>query len=646
MGENLHLDAEFWKGRMTKKAARMLTSRAGIFVIAVFLTSQQTTTSYAFELFGRKFFEPKQEDTTIADPVRYSASLSQNGLDEDDEETIRAASELIAGQSRPVSGSLGLLIKAKSDRDLLIGALYEQGRYGGLVRIFINGKEVSTIEPTTEFDTSTPIPVEIRIDGGKTFTFGSVQLTGDAAGLDPADFGIAKGAVARSDLILQTQEDIVGQLKRDGHPFARIGNPKVEADHDSGTLDVTIHVIAGPTATLGPATVEGNVTVDGDFIERQANVDLGAPYSPQKLREIRKRLLALGVFNSVVIREGEELTPDGSVPLIIEVKERKHRYYGVGATYSNADGIGVEGYWGHRNLFGQAEKLRIEGSISRIADSGDLAALNYGTAILFEKPGFLDTSSKFTANIRAVSENYDAFERRSIRGGVGIAKQLDEKQNISAGLDVDLSRIVEDEEVTEHLILSTPIEYSYDGSDDKFNPTKGGRLLFQLEPGHDIQSSASFLKAKGTVTGYFTPVENVTFAGKTTIGSITGASTNQIPADRRFYAGGGGSVRGFAFQSIGPRDLEGRPTGGSSLFEASMEMRIQISEALGIVPFIDAGSVSTDEFPNFNDVRYGAGIGIRYQTPFGPLRLDVGVPIDRREGEDQWGIYAGIGQAF
>ena len=631
---------------MTEAASRSGRSAAVLAWIAVLFLCQLTTPSLAFELFGRKFFEPASEETTIADPVRYTANLTQNGLNNDEEQALLAASELVAGQAEPVSGSLGLLLKARSDRDRLIGALYEQGRYGGLVRIYVAGREISTIDPTTQFDQSGPVPVEIKVDGGKRFTFGTVRFTGDVSDLNPADFGMVKGEVARSTLILQAQEEIVDQLKRDGHPYARIGNPNVEADHRLGTLDVVIHVIAGPTATLGSATVTGNEAVDGDFIEQQANVDYGAPYSPQRLREIRQRLLALGVFNSVIVREGDALAPDGSVPLIIEVKERKHRYFGVGATYSNADGFGLEGYWGHRNLFGRAEKLRVETSISRIADTGDLGGLNYGAAILFEKPGFLDTTSKFTANLRAVSENYDAFERRSIRGGVGVEKQLDEKQTLSVGLDADLSRIEEDTEVTEHLILSTPIEYAYDGSDDRFNPTRGGRLLLQLEPSHDLQSGASFLKAKGTVTGYFTPVENVTFAGKTTMGSITGASTGQIPADRRFYAGGGGSVRGYAFQAIGPRDADNRPVGGRSLFEASVEMRIQISETLGIVPFVDAGSVSTDEFPNFADVRYGAGIGVRYQTPFGPLRLDVGVPLDRRAGEDQWGIYAGIGQAF
>ncbi len=600
----------------------------------------------AIELFGKKFFETETEDTTVVDPVRYEVTFTQTGLASDAAGDVEAASELIAGKDTPVSGSLGLLVKAKSDRDLLIAALYEQAHYSGVVKIYIEGRELGRIDPTMVFDTSVPVPVEIRIDAGQQFNFGRVAITGDRQGMTPQEFGLVEGEPARSVLVLQAQDEIVTRLMETGHPYAEVAGADIEADHNRGVLDVTLHVRPGPVASIGSVTVVGNETVDMEFIREHAEVAAGSLYSPEHLSAIRRKLLELGVFNSVTVSPGRSLDANGDVPLTIEVTERKHRYFGVGATYSNADGVGIEGYWGHRNLGGRAESFRIEGGISRFSETSELSELNYNAAILFEKPAFYDPSSTFSAKLSAVSETYDAFERRSVRGGVKVSKVIDTKQSFSVGLDVDVSQIEEGAEETGHLIVSTPLVYTYDGSDDPFNPTTGSKVLIELEPSHDLDSTSTFLKSKATVIGYQAVADNVVLAARATVGSIVGANVDDIPADRRFYAGGGGSVRGFEFQTLGPRAADGRPSGGRSLFEASLEARIQVTETLGIVPFFDLGSVSESETPDFYDVRTGAGVGIRYQTPFGPLRVDVGVPLDRRANEDRWGVYAGIGQAF
>lgn len=605
-----------------------------------------STPSHAFELFGKKYFESESEDTTVADPVRYSVVFSSEGLSADEESDIRSASELIAGEDAPVSGSLGLLVKAKADRDILIGALYEQARYSGLVQIFVEGKELRSIPATAEFETAGPVPIEIRVTAGKLFRFGEVSLSGDVENRSVDEFGIVSGEPAKSNLIIAGQDRLLSELKHYGHPYARLGNSDVVADHDTATLDVTLNVIAGPLATIGDVSVMGNETVDTDLIISQASSVTGQQYSPERIAEIRKRLLELGVFGTVTIEEGESLNERGEVPLIIEVTERKHRYFGVGATYSNEQGGGVEGYWGHRNLFGGAERLRIEGSISRIGETQSLEGLNYSAAILFEKPSFYDPSATFSADLRAVSENYDAFERRSVKGDIKYRRVLDDRQSISAGASLDVSRIDEGGVESRHLILSAPLEYALDNSDDQFNPTAGSRLLLQVEPAHDFESGASFAKGKAVVSAYHSVSPDTVLAGRAALGSIYGASLANVPADRRFYAGGGGSVRGYAYQSIGPRDVNGRVTGGLSLFEGSVEARIKINESFAVVPFLDMGTVSGSRFPDFSDMRYGAGAGIRYQTPFGPLRVDVGVPLDRQPGEDSWGVYAGIGQTF
>src|SRR5262249_46440378 len=157
-------------------------------------------------------------------------------------------------------------------------------------------------------------------------------------------------------------------------------------DHATHLVEVTLTLAAGPVAGYGETTVEGTKDMDRDFTAYMTGLERGRTYSPREIDEARERLANLGVFGSISLPEASALDAKGQIPIDVEVSERKKRYFGLGATYSNTEGIGLEGYWGHRNLFGHAEKLRIQGSISRLADTSDYSQLNYNAAIMFEKP--------------------------------------------------------------------------------------------------------------------------------------------------------------------------------------------------------------------------------------------------------------------
>lgn len=620
-----------------------------VFAVSVLFTFGNPLLETASPAMALDFFKKAdEEELAVADPLSYVVSFEAVNVTDDEAAALKNASNLVADADLPVSGSLGLLTKAGADRDGLVGRLYELARYGGVVDIRIAGRPLDSISPTEDFGRAGVVPVTIRIDGGRPFAFGRVAVAGDASDSGSALSGMVEGAPAYSTVILEEQASIVSDLKAAGHPFAEVTDTIVEADHNNATLDVTLTVRSGPRADLGEASVSGAESVDAAFIHTQAAIVTGQPYTPEVLASAQKRLRELEVFETVEVREGEALDENGRLPVEIIVTERKHRYFGVGATFSNAEGAGVEGYWGHRNLFGRAEKLRVEGSVSRIGGADDLDGLNYSTAILFEKPAIYGPKNTFTANIRAVSENTNAFERRSVRGGFGIRHEIDKRQTLSAALDLDWSQITERNRKTTHLIFSTPLEYEYDGSDNALDPKEGFRFSALLEPATDLANDAAFVKGRVTASAYFTPPDagNVTFAARGSVGSIAGASLMSIPADRRFYAGGGGSIRGFAYQSVGPRNAAGDLTGGLSVVEGSLEARLTVADKFGVVPFLDFGNVSRSATPDFGNMRFGAGVGIRYVTPFGPLRLDVGVPLDRRKGEDPWAIYAGIGQAF
>jgi translocation and assembly module TamA len=610
----------------------------------------QNRSAAAFEIFGLKLWgSDEDEDADIANPLRYAVTINVVGADDDLEKKLENVSGLKADEDHPVSGSLGLLAKARSEREQLVAALYGEARYDGVVTVEIQGKDIDALPPDAEFTGPQPIPVTVTIDPGQRFTLGNIQLKGDAAGLMSADYGLITGGDASSGAILKAEALIVRALKDEGRPLAKVTDREVVADHKSLTADVTLTVAAGPIAGYGDTSVDGTEAVDRDFTRYMTGLKPGEQYSPDEIDEARDRLLGLEVFNSVTVKEADKLDPQGNIPINVEVSERKFRYFGLGATASNTDGLGFEGYWGHRNLFGHAEKLKFDGSISGIG-AQDISKLNYNAGVMFEKPGVVGPASKFYANLKTVFEHPDAYDRFSVRGETGLSYELSKYQTVSAGVALEYSKIEDnlDPDPQKYLIASLPLQYVWDNRDDKLNPTKGFRFLGYAEPSYDLLGGAVFLKLKGEGSVYQTLDDAGRFvaAGRLAMGSILGASLQEVPADRRFYAGGGGSVRGYAYQGIGPKDSDDDPIGGLSWFETSAELRYQVTDSIGIVPFVDAGTVSVEQFPDFSDVKVGAGVGLRYITPFGPLRIDAAVPLNPDRGDPSFGIYAGIGQAF
>jgi translocation and assembly module TamA len=604
-------------------------------------------------LFGFKLFE---NDTTqaveVVDPLSYSVTLevAGNDIDGDLRSELEAASQLVQGADRPVSGSIGLIQRANGDFEQLIAALYENARYAGEVRILLDGRRLADLPPDAKLGGSGPVPVRILVDPGKQFRFGDVSVR-DADGrvYSAVEQGLAPGQLAKSTVILDAEQALVLELERDGHPFAKVSGRDVVADHARGLLEVSLELDAGPVAPFGQTAVDGAESVDSQFIARMAGIRQGEQYDPEELAAAEKRLRALEVFSSVNVRGSESLSGDGSVPVEVTVSERKHRYLGVGATYSSTDGGGLEAYWGHRNLFGRAEKLRIEGSVSSLGKTGQVKDMTWRGAALFEKPGVLGPASKFVSRLELEQENPDAYRRFSVEAAAGITYELTAQQTVSAGVNVEYARLTDSFNVDlETITVALPLEYVRDTRDSKLNPTSGTRLSLLVEPTYEINGGATFVKLRAEASAYraLDADKRFVLAGRVAAGTIYGASLASVPANRRFYAGGGGSVRGYGYQDIGPVNAAGQPTGGRSLIETSAEIRIGVTDTIGLVPFVDAGLVSASETFSGAKFKAGAGIGVRYSTPFGPLRVDVAVPLNKDATDPDYGIYAGIGQAF
>lgn len=607
----------------------------------------------ALEIFGLKLFEPEEAETIeVVDPLSYTVSFTVDGADPDGElrTALERASQLVQGADRPVAGSIGLIQRANGDFEQLVGALYENARYAGRVRILLDGRRLSELPPDADLRAAEPVPVQISVKPGQPFRFGEVSIRdADGQAYDTSQDGLVLGAVAKSTVILAAEKALIRRLEGEGHPYAQIVERDVVADHERGVIDVALTVEAGPVAPFGPTAVDGAESVDSDFIAMMAGVPEGETYDPATLTAAARRLRALEVFSSVTVRGSDSLSANGAVPVEVSVAERKHRYLGLGATFSSTDGGGMEAYWGHRNLFGRAEKFRLEGSVSGLGSTSEAEDLTYRGAALFEKPGVLGPASKFTSRLEVEQENPDAFRRFSIEGAVGLSYELTPEQTVSAGIVVEYAELTDSFNTDlETITVALPLEYVRDTRDDKLNPSSGTRLALLFEPAHEINSGASFVKLRAEASAYraLDADKRFVLAGRVAAGSIYGADLANVPANRRFYAGGGGSVRGYGFHDIGPRDAAGQPTGGLSLLETSAELRIQLTDTIGIVPFFDAGLVSAGNQFSDTSFKAGAGLGLRYLTPFGPLRVDVALPLNKETGDPDYGLYAGIGQAF
>lgn len=605
--------------------------------------------AHAFKLFGINFFGNEEESINVINPVHFSATFDAGGSDPDLERRLKDAASLISDADDPVSGDLGIVIKAREDRDRLIAVLYEEARYGGTVHISIQGVDLDSLPPNPTFDHTQPVPVKVAVAPGPVFTLGSIRFDGDASSRDPSDYDLVPGGAAGSLTILKASELLLRDIKAEGRPLAKLTERKVIADHRTRTVDIVMGVISGPQADFGSVTVKGSRTVNADFISSYSRLDKGGRYSPTQLRKASERLRELGVFSSISIRESDTLAPDGTLPLTIEVSEGKHRYFGFGAEYSSLDGIGVQGYWGHRNLFGAAESLRIEGKVSGISSTTDVTDFNYSAGIIFTKPGAFLPRATFESRLEARSEAPDTYEAQTLIGSAGFSYELNETDTFKAGGEIAWIHADDAFGKNEYLTFSIPLAFERDTRDNKLDPTEGYWATISGKPSYEAFNGNFFTSFEGSIAGYLGlgAEDKIVLAGRVAAGTLIGADAlEDIPVTRRFFAGGGGSVRGYSFREISPYNDANEALGGRSYGLASFEVRVKLTDSIGIVPFIDVGTVSTEIVPDFSDIRAGAGLGIRYATPFGPLRLDVAFPLQKFEGGSDFGIYAGIGQSF
>ncbi|WP_135429800.1 autotransporter assembly complex protein TamA [Pseudotabrizicola sediminis] len=581
------------------------------------------------------------------DRVQFQVSAASDNLND----ALRAASGLLAlenEEDRPDQ----VLAAARAEYGRLVGALYAQGHYSAVVSVLLDGREAAGIAPLDAPQRVSSIVV--RVDPGPQFRFGQTAIVPLAPETELPD-GFAPGEPAQSGLVRQAVTAGMDGWRGRGHAKARVTGQDVVADHPNRTLSARVGIDPGPRLRFGPVDVTGQSRTRENRVRKIAGIPQGETYDPAEVARAESRLRRTGTFASVTITEDEGITRPDLLGTTITVVEEKPRNLSFGAEVSSLEGLDLSAAFMHRNLLGGAERLRLEGSVTNIGASGN--GMDYGLKLTIDRPATLtpDTTARFSSEIRHLDE--PDFRADLARLGIGFTHVFSD--SLTGRVDLAYS-IIDGTEISDDRSsfndfrfrsLSLPVALTWDRRNDKNDATRGYFIEAEVKPFLGFGTTGSGVRATADLRGYrgFGEDDRFVVAARIQAGIVSGAGISDTPRDDLFYSGGGGTVRGQPFQALGVNiQLDGNTfkIGGTHFVGSSLELRAKVSGNIGLVGFVDAGRVDFNSFLNpAGDWHAGAGLGVRYATGFGPIRLDVAAPVGGNTGKGVQ-IYVGLGQAF
>jgi translocation and assembly module TamA len=630
-------------------------------------------TAHAFDVFGL-FGVREEARAPNPDNLPYNVSFVAPGADKDLLTILRDASNTHKLRHEPPETGEALVRRVEADLPRLIDALWGEGYFGadltvriGEATIGLSGSSAAAAGIAESFRSRAPVPIVFEAELGKLFTLRHVEVI-DARTRAPIDptlvpprvVRLRPGDPARAANLRAAQVRIIDHLRGQSRPLAKIAQAIPTVFHQSGEMDVVLVVDPGPVAGIGRATVSGTQDVDPAVVRSFVYLHEGEPYSPKKIADTRKSVGRIEALGSVRIREAETLDINGNVPVFVEVTERQPRHFGISARYSTVDGPGVHAYWAHRNLFGGAERLRLDADIgffgnnfgSSIKNVDDIEFDDFRgrLAASFMKPALWGSRNDLLIDTALVRDATDDYIGTYVNGTAAIRHRFSDAFSMQGGFSIERGEARDVLGQIDYTLVGLPFGLTYDSTDSLLDPTQGFRVSARATPyAQALGSSIDLFESRVQVSAYHAIDDEARYvlAGRIGFGSLIGAPLDEIPATHRFYAGGGGSVRGYAYRSLAPIGPFGKAIGGRSLLEGSVEARIKVTDTIGIVPFLDAGNAFASSYPDFKEpLRFAAGLGLRYYTAIGPIRVDVATPLDRNRGEKQVAVYVSIGQAF
>lgn len=535
--------------------------------------------------------------------------------------------------------------RARAAADAAQALLRSEGYYQPIIEDLVEGEDA-------------PVAV-IVVTPGRRFLLAAADVDWSGAPPEPAvaeaardEIGLRPGDPGRAVDVIAAEGRVVAGLSRRGYADARAEPRRVVVDHAAFSVQPTFRIAAGPLVRLDGVRVETEGRTRPGWAADLAPWSEGDRYDPEQVAELERRLLETGVYDGVgvALAPVDQADSEGRRPVVVTLTDRPRRVLEAGATFSTAEGSGLDLIWTHFNRFGRADTLRYE---LRIAD------INSRLGADLSLPHWRRPGRTLRLGLAVVNEDTDAYRRAALTASADLQQRWSRTSWFSYGVALDAGHYNENrfDPVTQapvsfdrDLVILTARGAAYvDRSDDPLNPSRGWRLSLSAQPtavtGAD---TVVFLRVESQGAAY-TPLDSqgrTVVAGRLRLGSIVGGEELTVPSDRLFYSGGGGSVRGYEYQGVGPRLPDNKPRGGTSLFEAALEVRRDLGHNFGLVAFVDAGAIGFQETPDFSNLRYGAGLGVRYNLPFGPVRADIAMPLERRQGDPSFQVYISIGQAF
>ncbi len=577
--------------------------------------------------------------------LRYSYSIT--GLEGvvdplEIEEAFAKSSALREGEGKGANAAqIGR--RSQADSDLLAELLRSRGYYDALVTPEVKGS-------------GDMIAVSLGVEPGPLYRFTSVSLPGieaapaeDVAKLEQA-FGVAEGDPVNAEEVIAGTTELSRKLGELGFAGASLGARVITIDHENHQARLVQPVDPGPIATFGTMTVTGKPPFDAKHVNVIARFREGDQFRQSRLDDLRRALIATGLVANAVITT---IPRDGGrvVDVAVKLEPAPARTIAGEVGYGTGQGARAEVSWTNRNFFNPEGALTLRGVLGT---SEQLAGIQ------LRRNNFRRRDQVLNAQLLASHQKFAAYEAKTVLLSGNIERQSNfiwqkkwtfvagasllatDERGVFSPLDTKTTRTF--------LIAALPGSLGYDGSDNLLNPTRGFRLRGMLSPELSAHSGQMIYALTQVDASAYQPVgDQVVLAGRVRLGSILGASIYDIAPSRRFYAGGGGSVRGYGYQQLGPKDVDNDPIGGRGLAEFSLESRIRLNRFggnFGIVPFLDAGNLSESARPGSGTWRFAAGLGLRYYSSFGPIRIDVGFPLNREKGDGRFAVAVALGQAF
>ncbi len=572
----------------------------------------------------------------------FEITLDAPAADDDLRARLEAGSLVFAARADGTTDGQDIVAAAQSDYKRLVSLLYERGYFGPSVRILVDGQEAASISPFAEM--SDIRSVVISVEPGPQFRFGRTRVAPLAPETElPGEF--ASGEQAALSAIQKAAKAGVNGWRDQGHAKADVSGQSITANHRTTALDVDLSLAPGPRLTFGNLVYKGNSRVRDKRVREIAGLPTGETFDPDKAKRVATRLRRTGTFKSVDLREADQIGPDDTLDMTLALVDDLPRRFGFGGELESRDGISVSAFWLHRNITGAADSLRFDASVEQIAAQS--GGTDWRLGGLYTRPATLGPDTDLTFGIEVKQEDEDLYFLRQAGSRIGLVRHFSDRLETRVGLGFRLSEVDDNYGHREFAIYAAPLGVTWDQRDNILDPTRGYYINAELVPylGYSDAENGVYFESDMRAYRGLGANNRVILAGRLQLGSLFGPSLGETPPDLLFYSGGGDTVRGQPYQSNFVT-VGGISSGGLSFVGLSGELRVRTTDTITAVAFYDAGFVGeTSDITGAGKWHAGAGLGLRYNTGFGPLRVDLAAPISGGTG-DGLQLYIGIGHAF